>query len=425
MRNPRYRWLIFAVLMCGYVVVFFQRMAPATVATDMMRDLATREGMMGILSAMYFYPHALMNIPAGILADKWGAKRTISAFFVVACIGSIIFALSHSVLFASVGRLLVGAGMAMLFVPALKIFSNWFHGKEFAFVTGLFVSSGGIGSLLATTPLAIATTWLGWRASFAYVGLLTLLIGLLAAAFVVDQPRGGPKSATHPSGADIWKGVMSVVTNRSFPPLAGWFFFCNGLFFTFAGLWAGPYLEQVYELDKPAAGNVLSMIAVGIAIGGALLSSVSNRLHDRRHVLIFSTSVILALFSILNVFLSELSIGALYVLYLLFGIFGNGVVAIGFTITKETFPAAVVGTAIGLVNVFGFLGAALMQPAVGFLLQNFGDRGGAPAVPGYRYAFLAFLLCSGICVLMSCLLRRTPAKDGYELRQALQRPSAL
>jgi MFS family permease len=399
--------MIFGILAVAYVLAFFQRMAPATVAMDIMSDLKTGEGMMGVLTAAYFYPHALMQMPAGVLSDRWGAKRTIGAFFLVAAFGSVLFAWSESLFSASLGRFLVGAGMAMLFVPALKIFSMWFQGKEFASVTGLFVSAGGIGSLLATTPLAVLTEWLGWRASFVCAGIFTLLIAVAALFLISDKPPTDGTSSGHPQDMEqardsMRQSFLLILKQRSFWPLATWFFFGNGLFFTFAGLWAGPYLEEIYRLGKTEAGNILSMVAVGIVVGGALLSMLSNRVfRARKPVMLLSAAVIMALFGLMAIFVDSLPIPALFAIFLLLGVFGNGVVAIGFTVAKETFPLHLSGTVLGMVNVCGFLGPAVLQPLIGYLLERHGD---IPAAERYGYVLLALLGCSCITVVAAMVV---------------------
>lgn len=406
----RLRWVMFAILVAAYIMAFFQRMALAAVATDLMNDLQTREAMMGVLSAAYFYPHALMQMPAGVLADKWGAKRTIGTFFVIAAFGSVLFGMADSMLAASLGRFLVGAGMAMLFVPAMKLFSLWFQGKDFALVTGLFISSGGLGALLATTPLAVVTEWLGWRASFVYAGILTLIIATLAVALIVEKPSA-PTATEAPApnalqAGTAWHSLRFLLQQPAIWPLAAWFFFGNGLFFTFAGLWGGPYLEEVHQLRKAEAGSVLAMIAVGIMLGGVLLSTLSNRLFGarRKPLMTFAALLILALFATLQVFATSLSLPALYAVYLLLGIFGNGIVAIGFTLTKESFPLQLSGTALGLVNVFAWLGVAVLQAATGLLLE--GDSSES-LQQRYTQLFIALLALSGITLVASALLRES------------------
>lgn len=407
----RLRWVMFSILVMAYIMAFFQRMALAAVATDVMNDLQTKEAMMGVLSAAYFYPHALMQMPAGVLADKWGAKRTIGTFFAIAALGSVLFGLAESMLVAALGRFLVGAGMAMLFVPAMKLFSLWFQGKDFALVTGLFISSGGLGALLATTPLAVLTEWLGWRTSFVGAGLFTFVTAILAFVLIVEKPTA-PTAATktplpNEQPADtVWNSLLAVLRQPAFWPLAVWFFFGNGLFFTFTGLWGGPYLEEIHHLGKADAGSVLSMIAVGIMLGGVLLSTLSNRLCGarRKPLMTFGALLILTLFATLQIFETSLPLPALYAVYLLLGIFGNGIAAIGFTLTKESFPLQLSGTAMGLVNVFAWLGVAILQAATGLLLE--GDGGESPQ-QRYTQLFIALLALSGVTLIASVLLKES------------------
>ena len=93
----RYRWLIFWILAFSYILVYFHRLCPAVVAVDMMADLQTSGALLGLLSSAYFYPYALMQIPAGLLSDSWGPRRSISLFFLLAFIGSVLLGLAPSV----------------------------------------------------------------------------------------------------------------------------------------------------------------------------------------------------------------------------------------------------------------------------------------------------------------------------------------
>ncbi len=146
----RYRWFIFWILALGYVLVYFHRLCPAVVALDMMRDL--NAALLGFLGAAYFYPYALMQLPAGLLSDSWGARKTITVFFCIAFVGSLLLGTATTTLWAILGRTLVGIGVAMLFVPTMKVLAEWFRVREFAMMTGILMAMGGIGSLTAATP---------------------------------------------------------------------------------------------------------------------------------------------------------------------------------------------------------------------------------------------------------------------------------
>ena len=166
----RYRWIIFWILALGYVLVYFHRMCPAVVAVEMMRDLKAGGSLIGFLAAAYFYPYALMQLPAGLLSDSWGPRKSITLFFSVAFLGSVLLGMASNTAWAILGRTLVGVGVAMIFVPTMKVLSEWFRQREFATMTGILMAMGGIGSLSATTPLALISSWIGWRLSFIVVG---------------------------------------------------------------------------------------------------------------------------------------------------------------------------------------------------------------------------------------------------------------
>lgn len=408
--NPlRYRWLIFWILALSYVLVYFHRLCPAVVATDMMHDLKAGGALLGLLSSAYFYPYAVMQLPAGLLSDSWGPRRSISVFFVLAFIGSVILGSASSILWAVVGRIAVGLGVSMLFVPTMKILAEWFRIREFATMTAILMVMGGIGSLTAATPLALLSDSIGWRMSFAAVGVFTLVMAILVWLFVRDRPAdlGWPPltdSATSEVKAiGLMEGVKKVLIYPWFWPVAIWFFFDCAVFFSFGGLWGGPYLMQVYGLTKTEAGQILSMLAIGMIIGSPLVSFLSNRvLRGRKPVLLLSGFILLSVTYLLAFHTSDLSIPVLYLICFALGIFSSAIVVVGFTTTKELFPVQIAGTSTGLVNLFPFAGGAIFQPLLGYLLERNGKVGGAFTVAGYEQAFFALFLC-GLAAFIACL----------------------
>ncbi len=404
-----YRWLVFAVLSGGYILVYFHRLSPAVVAVDMMRDLQAGGTLLGLLGSAYFYPYALMQLPAGLLADSWGARRTITLFSIVAFSGAVILGLAPNVMVAITGRVLVGLGVAMLFVPTMKVLTEWFSPQEFASMTGLLLAMGGVGSLISATPLALLTDWLGWRSAFVVVGVLTLVLAGLVWTIVRDRPedigmenphRVEPIAATE---MNLFAGVRKVFSNRAFWPLAAWFFFQSAVFFSFAGLWGGPYLSQVYGFDRSGAGEVLSMLAIGLICGGPMQSWFSTRiLHSRKLAIILSSLVTLMLTGILLTCTDSLSTPALASICFLFGAFSAASVVVGFSAVKELYPITMAGTVIGLVNLFPFAGGAVFQPLIGWVLEHNGRTAVGFTVEGYQQAFLLLVGCS-IAALVGAL----------------------
>jgi len=411
----RYRWLIFWILAFGYIMVYFHRLCPAVVAEDMRRDLAAGGGLLGLLGSAYFYPYALMQLPAGLLSDSWGPRKTITLFFFVAFVGSLILGMAPNVYVAIAGRTLVGLGVAMLFVPTLKVLAEWFRMKEFAMMTGILMAMGGIGSYCAATPLAYVSNWIGWRQSFLLVGIFTMVLGALVWAFVRDRPADmgwpSPSEPSGPAGESIrlMQGVKMVLSLPRFWPLSSWFFFTCAIFFSFIGLWGGPFLMQIYGLSKANAGHILSMAAIGMIVGSPLLSFLSNNLFKARKPIMILTSVFMWIITgALYFFTQTIPIPLLYLICLGIGTFSGAIVTIGFTTNKELFPVSIAGTATGLVNFFPFLGGALFQVILGAVLDSQGlTMSGSFALQGFRYSFLVLFLCGLLALISSCFLKET------------------
>lgn len=413
-KAQRYRWFIFWSLAVGYILVFFHRLCPAVVATDMMNDLQADGALIGFLSSAYFYPYALMQLPTGLLSDTWGPRKTITLFLCVACIGSLVLGLTPSSAGAVFGRVLVGLGVSTLFVCTLKIFAEWFSLREFIGITGLLMAMGGVGSLSAAMPMALVSTWLGWRLSFVLVGLITALLAALVWRVVRDKPSdlGWQSQAEHAVTVEapikLVIGIKMVLTRPAFWPLAVWFFCKYGIFIAFAGLWGGPYLMNVYGATKNQAGGILSMVAVGMIIGSLVIGYLSDRIiKGRKPTLILASCIIVCITALLAFFTADLSLPLIGVLCVGLGMFASSTAVIGFTSARGLFPGSIAGTCFGLLNLFPFAGGALLQPLLGSILENHGKVGQAFTVAGYRGAFFVLFLAALTALAASLFVKET------------------
>ena len=415
-RPPRYRWIVFALLAAAYLLVYFHRLAPAVVALDMMKDLAAGGTLIGMLGSAYFWPYALMQIPAGLLSDSWGPRRTVTVFFLLAGGASIFFGLAGSASLAIVARALVGLGVAMLFVPTMKILTHWFRRSEFAMMTGILMALGGVGALSAASPLAYLSDLLGWRGSFIAIGGATLILAVAVWFLVRNRPAelGLPEpeaegAAGEPQEAiPLGRGMKMVLARGTFWPLAIWFFFTCGVFFSFGGLWGGPYLMQVYGLTKSQAGRILSMLALAMIICSPLLSYVSDHVLHSRKKLIVAAAVLMCLITGLLAFApGSMPPAVLFLLCFLMGLGSSAIVVIAFTACKELFPMSIAGTSVGLINFFPFLGGAVMQPLVGWALDRLGPAGGPYSAATYGKAFILMFVSALIALAASIFVEET------------------
>ncbi len=400
-----YRWWIFSILALGYVLVYFHRLSPAVMALELMTTFGVGGTIVGVLGSAYFYPYAVMQLPAGLLADSLGPRKTVTTFLLIAAVGALLFAAAPNITVAIIARILVGLGVCMVFVPTLKILSQWFRKSEFSMMAAILNAMGGVGVLGAAAPLAFLTDRLGWRMTFVAIGAATVFLALAVWAWVRNTPAemgfsslaltdGGTSDAVPATEAiPLLEGMKRVLKNPRFWAIAVWFFFSCGIFFGIGGLWGGPYLMQVYGLSKTEAGNVLNMLAVALIFGSPLLSMLSDRaLKSRKKVLVLSAVGITLTMLALVLFTNRIPGVLLYPVFLSLGLFSGAVVVIAFTATKELFPLEIAGTSVGTVNLFPFAGGALFQPLLGNVLERFG----AEPVAGYR---AVFLLCLGAGII--------------------------
>ena len=415
----RYRWFIYTVLALAYFFVYFHRLSISVVATDLLEDFQTNAGVIGLLGAIYFYCYAIMQIPAGLLSDSVGPRKTVTFSLAVAAVGSILFGFAPSIGWAVVGRILVGFGVSMVFIPTMKALSQWYRVREFATMAGFLNAVGGIGVLAATWILALMTSAYGWRLSFKLIGVATLVLVVLAWIFVRNRPsdKGWPSMAEideapaqrGPEKIPLLEGLRTVVTEKYFWPLALWFFFELGVFFGFGGIWGGPYLEHVYELKKSEAGAILGTLAWGMIVGSPLLSFLSDRVFfSRKRVIMVCSAVVLAEFIFLNLFPAGLPTAVLYVVFLLLAVSSSAVVVIAFTTSKELFPIAIAGTAVGMVNLFPFLGGAVFMPGLGKMLDAYGRLSdGRYPLEAYKAILLVLLVSAAIAFVCTFFLKET------------------
>ncbi|HID31221.1 MAG TPA: MFS transporter, partial [Desulfobacterales bacterium] len=156
------------------------------------------------------------------------------------------------------------------------------------------------------------------------------------------------------------------------------------------------------------AGQILSMLAIGMIIGSPMLSYFSNRVvRGRKPVLVLSGFVLLCITALLAFHTDNLSHVSLHLICLGLGIFSSAIVVIGFTTVKELFPVQIAGTSTGLVNIFPFAGGAIFQPLLGYLLERHGLVEGAFTLAGYKEAFFVLFVCGLIAFVASLCLQET------------------
>jgi len=407
----RHRLVLFLILSAQYLIVYFHRVSPAVVAQDLVSSFNISATALGVLASAYFYPYAMMQVPVGILSDSWGPKKTIVVFSLVAAFGAIGFGLAPYFGFAIAARALVGLGLAAVFVSTMRIFGLWFRGAQLARVAGALMAVGGIGWFSATTPLAFLSGLVGWRTAIILVGCASLVVIFFIWRFIEDSPeaKGLPPvveagEAAFSGKRNILDDMTIVLKNKYFWSIAVWFIMRGGALFGFFGLWAGPFLKDVYGLSKSTAGGILSMIAVAMIFVSPVIGHLSDKtLKSRKKILVWSSLLNVLCFASVLYFFERLGIISLYILFFLMGITISSVGTVAIVTAKELFPDEIAGTSMGMINLFPFIGAIIFQPLMGFVLDRAGMTQGAYPLFAYRQMLWIYFITSVFAFL--CILK--------------------
>jgi len=424
----RLRWIAFILVALCYMLAFFHRMAPAAIAGELQRDFQASGAALGGLAAMYFYIYTLMQIPVGVMVDTLGVRRIVSAGALVAGAGSLMFAWADSLPMAYTARLLTGLGVSVFFIALMKINSVWFHDRHFGAAGGLAILLGNIGAVLAASPLVWLVAQTSWRNVFAGIGLFSLLMALLVWLLVRNHPHdaGLPSmrelegKAPHSKHHGHWWGSLAqVVKNHATWPSFFPNFGIAGTLFAFAGLWAVPYLHDAHGMSRELASQHNSLLLLGFAIG-AMCTGLLSDFIGRRKPLIVGGSILYVLCWIPILLLWQLPMAWSYVHFFLMGFFASGF-TLGWASAKEVNLPALSGMATSLVNTGSFLGAGILQPLVGWVMDG---AWGGQVIDGvriyspenYQTGFIVMFVFALVGLIGSCFIRETYCRYASDVK---------
>jgi sugar phosphate permease len=379
-RIRKLRWTAYTLLALCYMLAFFHRMAPAAISGELQRDFLTSGATLGTLAAMYFYVYTLMQIPVGVMADTLGVRRIVTIGAVTSGLGSVLFGMADSLMLASIGRVLVGFGVSVFFISLMKVNAVWFHDRHFGAVGGLSILLGNIGAVLAAAPLVWLVGLTSWRNVFVAIGILSLFLAVLVWWLVVDHPRaaGLPtlrelegKPAHAPHKGHWLEGLSKVASNRhTWPGLLPNFGIAGSLF-AFAGLWAIPFLQDVYGMSRTIASQHTTWLLAGFAVGALTIGLLSDRSGKRKPLMVVGALLYCASWVPLMLGL-PMGPWLSQALFLMMGVTAASF-TLSWAVTKEVNPPALSGMATSVVNTGSFLGAGILQPLVGWIMDRHWD----------------------------------------------------
>ncbi|OLT44723.1 hypothetical protein BJF85_19860 [Saccharomonospora sp. CUA-673] len=314
--------------------------------------------------------YALLQVPVGVGNDRWGPRVLLVGGMALMAAGSVVFALSTAYPGAMVGRALIGAGDACMFVSVLRIARNWFPGSRYAFVAALTGMIGGLGQLVATSPLAALLNSQGWTRAFLAASVVTVLALVATAVALRESPERRPARADRPApverlGASLrgtWRtrGVWHALLTH---------FVLMGTFVSFTAVLGQPFLVAAYGLSAGAAAGLVTVVVLGFVLSSTAAGQLASRRPDLRSPLVLGAVVAMLGGAALLVALPA-SAGAAALLPALIAIgVGGGVSMLAFDLARSASPDHRAGVASGLANMGGFTFAVIAQLGVGVVVD--------------------------------------------------------
>ena len=384
------------------------RVTPSVIIDELMRDFAFGAAAVGNLSAFYFYGYAGMQIPVGLLMDRFGPRRLMTLAGLGCAAGCVLFALAPTLWALSLGRLMIGATSAFGLVGAMMVAGQWFPPARFALLSGLAMMLGMAGGVFGQAPLRLLVERLDWRPASLALASGGVLLALAAFATVRDKGRGSS------SLRQVMAGLARVGRNPQTWLIALAGLGATGPLLGFASLWGVPYLVLTQGLDRTAAAGVTSTVFIGWGVGAPVIGLLSDRIGRRKLPFVLGLTLTAVAMAALA-WIPGLPLWAVTALCFLCG-FGGSSQIVGFAAVRELNPPAAAGAAIGIVNGAVTGGGALYQPLLGWLLDlawtgemAAGARVYAPAAYSTAFSVLVAGAVVGVCCTL--LMRETRCRQ--------------
>jgi len=336
----------------------------------------------GLLASVYFLVFAGVQIPIGVLLDRYGPRRVQSVLLVMAAGGATLFGTATGFSELLVARAMIGLGVAASLMAGLKAVVIWFPKERIALVNGCMIMLGSLGAVTATAPTDWALDWIGWRGLFEVLTFAT--IGIAGFTYFA-VPESGPRSTTSVTSRRqlTLRSVYSDVRFLRVAPLSA---ACIGSSWALQSLWAAPWLSDVEGLDRQSLMTQLFTMALGISLGALLLGVMADRLRRRG----ITAEVLLA--GMAGVFIvAELALILRLPMpsllpWCIVSVMGAATV-LSFAMIAEYFPQEFAARANGALNLAHFSSAFAVQYGIGLVVGQWSYQDGHYPVTAYQVAF--------------------------------------
>ena len=381
--------IIFSVFACGYFISALLRAITATLSPLLTSEFSLSAGDLGLLAGGYFLGFASMQIPLGYLLDKYGPKKIVSSFLLIAIIGTIAFALAQNFAGLLLSRILIGVGVSACLMGPLTAYRIWFADEYQQRANAWMLMVLSMGFVFSTLPVQILLPVIGWRWVFGLIAILIFLVILMTIFFIPKWKNNETNEElnNNSSLSIVWKNQFFLSTI----PLG---LFNYGGMVAIQTLWAGPWMVRVsgYNPMESATGlfwiNITMLIA--FFIFGYILPKITKLGFETMKIMKIGLPI--SYVSLLMIIFLGNNAGALFfTIYLL--------TSIVLTLTQPavalSFPTKIAGTSLTSFNLLIFVGTFIMQWSIGIAI-DISKYLGFSETKSFQIAFSLYLI---ICVI--------------------------
>src|SRR3990167_8502383 len=388
--NPYFIWFLGALF---FLVDYVIRVSPRVLTPELMRTFHVNAFAVGLFSGYFYYAYISMQIPVGMLVDRFGPKRLLVISILVCALSTLVFSNTHSIAIAYFSRILMGLGAAFAFVGTLKLISLYFAAERFALLAGITQAMGMLGAMIGQGPMGVLYHSVGWRESMHGFSFFFVLL----CAFVLIFMKNKKQLSDHETDMHdalvlkILPALSAVLKNKQ-----SWL---NCLFVgllyapsaCFGEQWGASFLSANQHILISNAGHETGFMFIGLAIGCPVLGWFSDYLKKR--VIVMRVSTIFCLFFLTTVIYGNFSPLYSTIFLFIYGFFNGGIV-VSYSMASEINSRRFTGMALGIANMSSVMIGALMIPVVGWILDHFWNGQMLNGIhyfsPGiYKIAFLA------------------------------------
>lgn len=444
-------WVVWAVAVAAYMVAIINRSSLAALGPATQEHFGVEATTLSMFAVIQLIVYAGMQIPVGIMLDRYGSTVMIFTGGVLMIVGQLAMATVADVRLAILARVLVGAGDACTFTSVMRLLPEWFAVRQLPTISQLTGLIGGIGQLISVAPLALVVSSFGWATGFVGIAAVGFLVCLLQALVLRDWPgqgtvverlfkRVGPVSRRarslggHETTTELNAiappptEMIAVVEQATAMPrqgalgklrslvsipgvrLAFWVHFTTPFSTNvLVLLWGTPFFTGGAGLSSAASASLLSVAIVAGMVAGLTMGPITSRFVERRvRVVVVITLVIIATWLVVLLWPGTPPYGALLVLVIIAPI-GVPASMVAFEVVRSHAPRSYLGLATATVNMGGFVSSLIVMFFIGVALDLQGA--GSPedySMTAFRFAFLTQVLVWALGLGMLLLeLRRT------------------